>query len=401
MIGNFLRNTVSVLISTILLVISVSAAEAESLTNEPLNSDELVSLHLDLGSNSELKEKFNKNYEIQVTFDESKLKYKKFNYKGAFKKKDLHLEKSENLLEINYRPEGKPIKRRSRKVKSESLEFIFSVKNTAPKCETLIESKFINLDTNDVKPINSKIVSLAGNPDLDKCKIKNLTPDAGILFPDFNPEVFDYEMNVEHYIKYIDFDVDPMMEDLKVKISRSKLNPAGEYTDFSITVSNPKLKLKNTYNVKVYRKDKPKHESNKHDNKVNIKSENNTTNAPKAEKSKNKNKSKNKSKNSKHKSKSTEASRNHDTSSKKVSKPKLLDKDNQKESEVKEANLETCNSEPKPENTISTDNNENSNLRTYITVTFLAVSAGIAIYFSIKTIISKKKFEKTNENKKS
>lgn len=389
MISNFLRNTVSVLISTILLLTAVSTTKAEDLNNEPLKPDELVSLNLEFKSNSELKEKLKGNYKIQVTFDDSKLKYKKFNYKGSFKKKDLQIEKSENLLELNYCPEGKPIKRKTRKVKSESLEFIFAVKNTAPKCETLIESKFVNLDTNEEKPINSKIVSLVGNPDLDKCKIKNLAPNTGNLIPDFNPEILDYEMTVEHNTKYIDFDVDPMMEDLKIKINRSKLKSAGEYTDISITVSNKKLKLKNTYNIKVYRKDKPKDDYKKSNNKVAVKNEN-KSNANKSEENKN----------SKHQNQSKKSSKSHNTNSKKISKPPLHSEDIKNENE-KEIKLDTCNSEPLNENIIIKDNNENSNFRIYITFTFLVVSAGIAIYLSIKTIISKKKSEESNENQKS
>ena len=220
MISSFLRNTASLLVSTLLFFTAFSVAGAEDPTSNPLDPDELVSLTLDFDSNSELKEKFKENYNIQVKFDESKLTYKKFNYQGSLKKKDLKLEKFENLLEMNYCPEGKT-KRRSRKTKSTSLEFVFAVKNTAPKGETLIESKFINLDTNEEKPINSKIVILKGNPDLDKCKIKDLSSDSGILTPDFDPEVFYYEMNVDYYTKNVYFDFDPMMEDLKVKINRN------------------------------------------------------------------------------------------------------------------------------------------------------------------------------------
>ena len=86
---------------------------------------------------------------------------------------------------------------------------------------------------------------------------------------------------------------------------------------------------------------------------------------------------------------SNEKPQNYDTNSKEVSKPKLQDEESSNESK---SELNACNSEPTPEeNTIKTENNETPNITTYITLAFLIASAGIAIYLSIKIIISKKK----------
>jgi len=384
MIRNFLRKTIHTLLSAFLIV-NTALAQSDDL---PLNPDETVLLNLEFESTEELKEKFSKNYEIQVKFDNSKLKYKKFNYKGSFKKSSLKMDKSEGLRKISYNPENDY--KKPKKAEPESLEFVFEVKNDAPACETVIESKFVNFDTSEEEPIISKIVKLAGNPDLDKCKIQSLTSEAGKLIPEFNPEIFEYEMNVEEDIKEVTFNIDPMIEDLKVKVNRKKLRRAGESTDITITVSNPKLKIKNIYNIKVHR-NKITKENSTNNSKVNPVSTSKNDNV--------KTKSNNRSKSSKIKSKSKSISKSHDNSSEKLSKPKSCDKNEiteNKPPEVKEDKLDNLEATPESENVVTISVNDNQDIKTYIAIAFLVTSAGIAIYWSIKIILSKKKTEKIN-----
>lgn len=233
--------------------------------NNEYHAGEKFSVKLEFESNEILEKYLDNNYVLEIEFDNNKLKYKKFNYNGKFRKKNFELINDNNIIELSHEFEENPKKtRKNQQNYTETMEFWFNIKNNCDSGETNIISRFVNLETQEQIIINTQKINIIGNPELHTCKLKSLEPDTGILDKNFDPDVFNYELIVEHDTKYINFNLETISKFLKTKINKSKLNPAGTCTDIKISVSNPNLKIKNIYNIKVYRKEKPvKHKLDK------------------------------------------------------------------------------------------------------------------------------------------
>ncbi len=271
-----LKNKIFILVSCLICTVTLTQnfvntcaleilQNTNSVQNNKYNAGEKFSVKLEFDSNEVLEKYLDNNHVLEIEFDNNKLKYKKFNYNGKFRKKNFELINDNNIIELSHEFEENPKKtRKNQQNYTETMEFWFNIKNNCDSGETNIIFRFVNLETQEQKIINTQKINIIGNPDLHTCKLQNLEPDTGILNKKFHPDVFNYELIVEHDTKYINFNLKTMSKFLKTKINKSKLNPAGTCTDIKISVSNPNLKIKNIYNIKVYRKDKPtKHKPNK------------------------------------------------------------------------------------------------------------------------------------------
>ena len=87
-------------------------------------------------------------------------------------------------------------------------------------------------------------------------ELRNLEPSTGRLFPDFSPDVSDYEMWVASSVESVTFDADAA-DGGRVKISRKSLHSAGSDTIITITVTSEDGSSKTDYQVTVHREEAP------------------------------------------------------------------------------------------------------------------------------------------------
>ena len=118
------------------------------------------------------------------------------------------------------------------------------------------------------KPISNRSYLKPETIENQKCKtsgkLKNIIPNIGTLSPSFDPNIFEYSIDVGENVQYMEIDAVPQESDSTVKINRRKLLAAGKTTIIKITVSNKNGKT--IYIVKVNRDAKSNSKSNDHKN---------------------------------------------------------------------------------------------------------------------------------------
>ena len=87
--------------------------------------------------------------------------------------------------------------------------------------------------------------------------LQALQPDTGALQPEFRPDILQYTLEVPYSIDRISFFAKAIREDASVKVSRKTLEKAGETTSIKITVRSPDGVVQKTYEVMVYRQERP------------------------------------------------------------------------------------------------------------------------------------------------
>ena len=119
--------------------------------------------------------------------------------------------------------------------------------------DKVIESRAqINVSSNENSSLSPETIKNQKNK--SGCKLKSITPNVGSLSPSFNPNIFEYGIDVGENVQYLELKAEPQESNSGVKISRRKLEPAGNTTTIRITVSNGKDKT--IYVVKVHRANK-------------------------------------------------------------------------------------------------------------------------------------------------
>jgi hypothetical protein len=301
------------------------------------------------------------------------LKYSKTDCKGTVKRSDIKIEKGQGILNLLF----SPLKQRKinfQDNKSEIFSVVFAVKNKVCSGTTSIHTNFKGLDTNETVCSNDSKINIKGNPGVDNCKLRALTSAQGNISPDFDPNVFNYTMEVPAETQDVDLNVTPASEDLSVKISRRKLAAAGKSTDIKITVSNKNLKTKSVYNVEVKRM--PKGEK-----------------GPKTRAGKEKSKSNGAKDKAEDKSKGKSKSKSRNKKNGKSAKYDCTDTDSEDDTEE----LESGNAEP--ENSSGTLAFENSPYKIYLIGALCLLAAGTSTYFIIKFVKFKRNLsEKPNDS---
>ena len=103
----------------------------------------------------------------------------------------------------------------------------------------------------------NEIMVNINRPKEPNCLLKSLIPSAGKLSPKFNPNVFNYTIDVDSETNTIEFDLDTVDPEAYSKINRKRLGKAGSSTDITITVkSSNKRGFKQIYNILVNRSEK-------------------------------------------------------------------------------------------------------------------------------------------------
>ena len=229
-----------------------------------INSEDSVILKIEFDTIQEMIQYLDKKI-IEINFDDEKLSYNKLDYIGSLRKQSVTTDRQPNKLNISLRA-NKDYKKLKYKLDTPNIieaKFKIIDKNI-PICETPITVNSVDSNKKTIKPIYETSLKIGNpeyetslkinNPEIDKCKLKNLIPDIGTLSPNFDPEIYEYDMIVDSDIKFLNFEAIPTLEHLDVRIAHRYLSAPGKYTDVTITVANPDLKLKETYTVHVYRK---------------------------------------------------------------------------------------------------------------------------------------------------
>ncbi len=312
-------------------------------------------------------------FKCEIKFDSNTLKYSKINCKGNIKRTDIKLEKTESgVLDLTYNP--KKLKEIAfENNRSDLFEIIFTVKNKVTSGKVLVHADFKNPDSYTIISSNDAEININGNPDMENCKLKSLSPDSGGLSPEFNPNVFDYNIEVSSKTKNLDFTAVPISENLQVKISRIKLAAAGKTTNIKITVSNRSLKIKSIYNIEVKRNPRDTAE------KVQKKEKEKTKEIQAKEESKTKGKLKKAKKQPKYDS--TEIKNQNST-----------DSEENSELEIEETNSDNS------KNNVNTAASQNNSSKIYWIIAFFTLIGTSGCYFTLKFIKSRKNLTKKLNN---
>lgn len=210
-------------------------------------------------------------FKFRLDYNHNIFSFKKFECNSPFSENDFKTEEKDSSLNIlsNFQK----IKKLNFKDKKyfDLGYIVLLIKDGAPCGVHNISSEF-NLNDKNVKSSAQINVSSNGNsslpPEIIKnqknksgCKLKSITPEIGTLSPSFDPNIFEYSIDVGKNVEYMDLKAEPQERDSIVKISRRKLEAAGSATTIRITVSNKNDRT--IYIVKVNRDAKSNSISNK------------------------------------------------------------------------------------------------------------------------------------------
>lgn len=237
--------------------LSVKAATYETdLAKNEIKAGEEFSLPIVIKADSN-QERYAQKFSCKITINSDYITYKK-RIADTKITRNIRVNKDKNKpneLFLTFSPPEK----RPREIdysedgKSKLFELVFLTKSDAKAGDFSIKCDFTNPD--DEKIINSNEVcgKLFESPIIENCKLSSLVSSCGELNPKFDPNIFEYSINVPSSQKEIYFDYCPAIEGLKVNINRKRLLKAGETTEILITVHGPKRGIKNVYVIKVNR----------------------------------------------------------------------------------------------------------------------------------------------------
>lgn len=214
-------------------------------------------------------------FDCTLSYNYPDLKFKKILSFEPISRNQLKTEIKENLINIKYNP------KKLREVPPENPDTILyevylrTYKKSIPKTID-IHAEFSDCNSHQKIASNDFTINIIENPEIQNCRLKSICPSIGSLSPEFSPNNFNYSMNVPSDTKYLDFEFTPFNENLDVKINRQKLNAAGKTTYFKITVSNKQLKVKQIYEIEVFREASNKSSSKKSNSKTKSKSSKST-----------------------------------------------------------------------------------------------------------------------------
>lgn len=201
---------------------------------------------------------------MKINFDKHKLTFKDKSYKSKNEKVQLITKCPDDTITLVYTNlDGLTIDAEN---PTNIFDLHFKVKKDATFGTTNINAVIKNIYDNNLSPIEvneelheSLNITHVGS---SICTLKTLSPSEGTLNIPFDPNVYDYSVDVPYDTKDITFDFDIENPESTVKVSRHKLKAAGEITEIRITVSNKKEKVKRIYTVMVNRAPKPPKDEN-------------------------------------------------------------------------------------------------------------------------------------------
>ena len=213
---------------------------------------------------------FSKPFKLELDYNHNIFGFKKLECNSPFSEKDFKIKENDLSLTISNFPKRIDITFKDREFPLGNI--VLFVKDSAPRGQYSVSSKFylwnklvhessaqINVSSNGNSSLPPEIIKNQKNK--SGCKLKSITPEIGTLSPSFDPNIFEYSIDVGKNVEYMELKAEPQERDSIVKISRRKLEAAGSATTIRITVSNKNDRT--IYIVKVNRDAKSNSISNK------------------------------------------------------------------------------------------------------------------------------------------
>lgn len=225
-------------------------------------------------------------FKLTIYFDEQELSFKDVSACNALNDSELKYNINGPKLDIIFLTdfEGLNIDENQ---KVNLLEIDFKVKSKTCNHETVLKSEVDgvgNYNENYLSALqpNDVSVEILDDPKFD-CRLISLKPLDASLTPDFDPDVYEYEVDVPYDFKEIEFDYVPIENNAEVKVNRRTLKKAGEETKIKITVQSPDKKNRLTYIVNVKRDVKDENKKSSSDKSERSKSQKKNTDVSKKE----------------------------------------------------------------------------------------------------------------------
>lgn len=218
--------------------------------SNPDISKNTVFVDFNFESKEELTGNFNEKSSIEIKFDDRKMKFQSCICKGALIRRNIKVERSTDNIVAHFEAD----KKFNERIGETTLRFKFKTKRNLYAMKMPLKARFVNIEKNISNEVISEEIGLENHPEVAFCKLSSLKPSIGELSPAFNPDVAEYNINVNHDVKSINFETLPLKNGLNVKVSRRNLCAAGQPTDIKIKVSNPAVKgLNKEYIIHVNR----------------------------------------------------------------------------------------------------------------------------------------------------
>ncbi len=197
-------------------------------------------------------------FRFTLKYDSSKFIYNNFTAPRGTSRRNFNIKAEDNLLHIEY------MCKKSNLLVNTNFNvcnFIFDSRANVDSCTC--EFEFLDFEIIDgygrnlyLTNLNNLTVNLEGEVK-PNCYLSKLVPSSGELVPDFNKNIFEYDIYASYDTDFIDFDICCENEFANSSVNKRKLAPAGKDTKINITVNDKKAKLKRTYIINVHRCDKP------------------------------------------------------------------------------------------------------------------------------------------------
>ncbi len=203
-------------------------------------------------------------FKLSIKFDSEKLKFKDLSTYASLSDSEIEYNLNDSTLDIVFLTDDVGVNI-SKLQEINLLNIDFKALGSTGGSKICIDSEVEGVGNFDeeylyTSSVNDVFIEVGQKPKFD-CRLKLLTPSEGGLCPDFNADVFDYELDVPSDCKEIDFDAIPVDDDASVKINKHKLEKSGEETKIKISVCSPDKNNKNVYRVAVKREAKESNEN--------------------------------------------------------------------------------------------------------------------------------------------
>lgn len=195
-------------------------------------------------------------FRIHIKFDTSKLLFKSLSPSDGFSKSEFKSNLLGDTLTIIYLTSQEGFSSLPH-TDIEIFEIKFKILETASFGDTSISAEIdgiaddsmYEVETNQIEPSHIEISPVTPSD----CTIKTLEPSEGTLYPNFNPNIKEYYIEVGSSVHTIEFFTETTDPNASIKINRRTLNKAGTATSIKITVTSPSGKDKLVYCIAVDR----------------------------------------------------------------------------------------------------------------------------------------------------
>lgn len=195
-------------------------------------------------------------FRARVTFDPSILEFRGLQAEGETEEKEYSFHEREGVVILIFLSDHGGISVDGDK--KELCSFNFLMKESAEDGVIPVTIELDGIGTDQLQelqlPNPRKAEISIVTPDYS---LQALQPDTGALQPEFRPDILQYTLEVPYSIDRVVFFAKAMREDASVKVSRKTLEKAGETTTIKITVRSPDGAVQKTYEVAVYRQERP------------------------------------------------------------------------------------------------------------------------------------------------